>query len=294
MITLQRIIGYTLGNIVRNVYQSFSTILLIGAILFICNVILSVHLVAKQGLIEIQQKVDIVLYLKNDNDQIRVSELISELQKISSVREVTITSKEEALRTMMNRFPLVTNPFEKYNLENPLPSHINIHTSDTSQHGEILSLLSNDFFASLFLTTPETNENAKLITKLLSLTELTTKIFITTLILFLTTSTFIIINAISTSIHHKKHELEIIKLVGGSRLFLIGPFMLEGLIYSMTGYVLGTLLLFSFLAHTGLDLISVRMESNILPYIALEGILCLILGLLGSYLIIRKNIYKQK
>ncbi len=290
----KQIFLFGLTNMWRNKFLSLSTILIIGLILFVLNVILSIHLIARAGLSDLQKKVDIILYLRDDSDQFKISQFIAELEDIPTVEEVIFTSKEEALSSLLNRYPLAVNPFQKYNIENPLPSHINIITTAADKHEIILALADSSIYSSLFLTSPETSENQKIVAKLLQFTTSTTRVLITTLVIFIVTSLLIISNAITLSIYHKREELNIMKLVGASPYTIRGPFLIEGVIYGLTGFILSTILLGSFLSFTELDLISFRWDTNIYKFILLEGIVCVGLGVVSSMISTEKYLLQKK
>ena len=117
---------------------------------------------------------------------------------------------------------------------------------------------------------------------------------ITTLVIFIVTSLLIISNAITLSIYHKREELNIMKLVGASPYTIRGPFLIEGVIYGLTGFILSTILLGSFLSFTELDLISFRWDTNIYKFILLEGIVCVGLGVVSSMISTEKYLLQKK
>jgi cell division transport system permease protein len=63
-------------------------------------------------------------------------------------------------------------------------------------------------------------------------------------IILLVSSTILIANTIRLSIFSRRHEIEVMKLVGASNWFVRAPFMLEGLLCGLVGSILAVILLF--------------------------------------------------
>ena len=291
---LASIFTFSLTNLWRNKFLSAATVVIIALILFTFNIILSIHLIARTGLDDLQQKVDIILYLKNNAEPIKVEQFIEELKLIESVDEIVYTSQEDALRNLLNKYPIAIDPFSKYGIENPLPPNINIITSNAKYHENILEIADSNAYRNIFLDIQETSENQKIVTKLLKLTESSKRILISTLIIFVIASSLIVSNAITLSIYYKRDELNVMKLVGAPPGAIRGPFIIEGITYGFIGYIISMILLYGFLRATELDLISFSLNVELFRFALLELVCCILVGLVSSIISTEKYLSVKK
>lgn len=101
---------------------------------------------------------------------------------------------------------------------------------------------------------------------------------------------FIVSNTIKLTIYSRRDELEVMSLVGATRLFIKAPFLLEGLIQGMAGSIFSIILLFllyeGFLHNAGSFLTFNPTTSGLgfLPFEYVAGILLAgaLLGFIGS------------
>jgi len=289
-----KIFTFSLTNLWRNKFLSAATVVIIALILFTFNIILSIHLIARTGLDDVQEKVDIILYLKHEAEPIKVEKFIDEVKSIESVKEIVYTSEEDALRNLLNKYPIAIDPFSKYNIENPLPPNINIITRNAKYHEHILEMADSNAYRNIFLDIQETSENQKIVTKLLKLTESSKRILISTLVIFVIASSLIVSNAITLSIYHKRDELNVMKLVGAPPSAIRGPFMIEGISYGIIGFIISMILLYGFLQATELDLISFTLNVELFKFVLLELICCVLVGLISSIISTEKYLSLKK
>lgn len=290
----KNIFSFAVMNMWRNKFLSSATVVIIALILFTFNIILSIHLIARAGLDQVQQKVDIILYVKDNAEPLQIEKFIEEIKTLESVKEIIYTSKEDALRNLLNKYPIAIDPFSKYSIENPLPANLNILTYSTKNHEEILTLADSNSFRNLFLSLKESSENQQIVTRLIKLTESSKKILISTLIIFIIASILIVSNAITLSIYYKRNELDVMKLVGAPPTAIRGPFLIEGVSYGFSGFIISMILLYGFLKATELDLISFSLNVEIFRFILLELLCCLFVGFVSSVLSIEKYLRVKK
>lgn len=105
---------------------------------------------------------------------------------------------------------------------------------------------------------------------------------------------FIVSNTIKIMMYDRKEEIEILKLVGATDVFIKVPFMLEGLFHGFVSGVLSLLSLmggYFFFATKEVRFFGMSaLDFNFLPmaYMTLLVLLSTLLGLLGSLLAVRK------
>lgn len=291
---LGRIFTFSITNLWRNKFLSAATVAIIALILFTFNIILSIHLIARTGLDDLQKKVDIILYLKEGAQPIQVAQFVEDLEQVESVKEVIYTSKEDALRNLLNKYPVANDPFGKYGIDNPLPPNINIVTKNAEFHTDIFTLAESNKYRTMFLSLEENSENQKIVAKLLKLTRSSKKILISTLIIFIIASIMIVSNAITLSIYHKRNELNIMKLVGAPPGAIRGPFLIEGITYGLLGFIISILLLYAFLKATELDLISFTLNVELFQFVIIELLCCVGIGVVSSMISTERYLATKK
>jgi cell division transport system permease protein len=88
------------------------------------------------------------------------------------------------------------------------------------------------------------NKNKDLIDKLNSVIATIQRVGISLGILFAAISLLITFNAIRITIYTHKQEIEIMRLVGASNMFIRMPYIFEGIIYGVAGSIASMLILF--------------------------------------------------
>jgi cell division protein FtsX len=84
------------ANMWRNKFLSVATILVMAVLIFIFNIVLGIHFVTQSALHELTQKVDVVVYLKDNVEYYEVQQMINEMEALNGIVDVGYTSKTEA------------------------------------------------------------------------------------------------------------------------------------------------------------------------------------------------------
>lgn len=111
-------------------------------------------------------------------------------------------------------------------------------------------------------------------------------------------SLLIIFVIINMKIVSKKEEVEVLRLIGASRSFIIKPFLMEGMIYGFFGAILAFILSYGLVLYATPTLLEWLQEIPILPlptdfllkFLAAEIGGGLLIGLIGSYVAVSRYI----
>lgn len=284
----RRLAVLALQNVRRNFLLSSATVLMMGLILFIFNVMLMLNVLAQSSLDELDKKVDLIVYLTDNASLYEVTQLVNELETQAEIVQVDYTSKDDALNSFLADYPDQTDPFSEYGIENPLPSSLRIVTKSPEEHQDVLDFIKNSAYGGFLLDTESTNENQEITTRLLSLSDFTQKLIVGVLLAFLLGTLMMSMNAVHLSIFNRKTEIQIMQLVGAKPSMIYSPFLAEGAFYSVLATLFSGFLLGIFLKST-----------NLIPYLNFEGrtspftlafleILCSIaMGLLASSIAVK-------
>ncbi len=280
-------------NLHRNLLLSVATSVMMGLILFIFNVILALNVLTQASLADLQDKVDLVVYVSNEATFFEVSELIGDLEEREEVMQVNYTSPSEALEDFLQIYPSKEDPFSKFELENPLPGSLQIITENPKQHGTVTQWLRSSSFGNYILSVESGDENQAVLARLLRVTNFTEKLIIGVTVTFIFGSILMIMNAIHLSIFTRKREIQIMQLVGAKPNMIRMPFMIEGAIYGLIAVLFSFALLVLFLEGTQLSSLSLFQESfNGLNIFGIEVLVSMGVGILSSW--IASNFYLKK
>jgi cell division transport system permease protein len=106
------------------------------------------------------------------------------------------------------------------------------------------------------------------------------------LIGFLALTSILLISIIlGLKISSRKVEIKILKLVGATNWYVIGPFLLEGTIYAVSGAVIGWGLTYLLLLYSTPFLVTFLGDIPLLP-VSFLSMLLYLLGLVGIGIII--------
>lgn len=288
-INLKRIFKTAFQNIWRNKFLSSATIIVMALILFIFNIILVINLTVDKILEDISRKVDIIIYLKDSTDFLQIQNITDEIEQIEGVLEVHYTSKQDALENLLEQYGTVNDPFNKYGLENKLPSNIQIITTSPEYHQKIISFLTNSSYNELFINIESNQETQKIAEKLSDISQTSKLVSLTMLLSFLAGGIIIILNAINLTIYNRKQEIHIMKLVGANLGFIRTPYIIEGIILGASAALLNIILIILLTGQLKLPYQQIEQAVADLQHTALLQLIASgLIGCLGSFIATNK------
>lgn len=246
---LTRSISAGVKNIWRNKVLSLATIFVTATILFIFNVILAINIIAQDALHDLNDKIDLVIYIKETTEYTDVQKIVNEIKTLEGIKEIKYISKEEALNQLESNHPNISSAFKKYDLGNPLPASLSISTTDPEYHQSIIKYINQDKYKAYLSNIISNNQDNNAIisgvsNNLIELTNFTRKVIFWLIITFIVGGALIILNALQITLFSRKKEITIMKLVGASNWFIRAPFIIEATLYGITAVVLSFLMLF--------------------------------------------------
>jgi cell division transport system permease protein len=285
-VSAQRSLKMALSNLWRNKLLTFATVAVMGLILFIFNVIFMVNVLGNEAISELEAKVDMIFYLQENADQLVVNQLVQELDALPETTSVSYTSKDQALSDLLDKYAETgeVDPFESFDLENPLPASIHVTTVQAEDHDTVLGFIMQAHYDSVLLDIESNEENRQIIQNLLHITTFTKKLLMGIVVTFLLGSTMIIANAIHITIWGRKKELNIMKLVGAAPGFIKAPFLVEGALYGLLSAIIGVCLLMVFTESLSLENFSyINLNVRYLPLFLIQAVLSMLIGALSSF-----------
>lgn len=302
---LKRIVRSGILNFKRGGLISFASVLVITITLSVITTLMLLYAILHSSLIKIKDKVDIAIYFVQEADESKILNLKSSLEKLPEVSSVSYVSASEALANFRekheNDYPTIA-ALDEIN-ENPLGAYLNVKAKEVSQYESIANFLKSDDA----LITGSLNiidkinyyQNKEVIERLNSIIEGTKKLGFIVTLLFIFISILVTYNTIKLTTFISKEEIAVMRLVGASKMRIVGPFMVEGVIY---GSLSSIITLFLFLMATyymgknmtiflGIDMYEHYLK-NILKIFGVMLGSGVLLGMISSFFAVRKYLKK--
>lgn len=235
-----RLIKYAIKNILRNKFLSLSSVLVLTLLIFFINVLVVMHDVSFKLIENVNSKLTIFLYLKDDFDGTspEVVDLLNDIEDVSPEINIDFKTKNQVLEDLKEKDNELVRIIEA-DWESPLPATVylsKIHIDDYEALNEaiekkmyILSSSNNKSIRSDYNYTSQYNRILRIISVLKSL-QLWLYIIIA---IFLFSIAIIIFSVINNFVYYFKDEIYITRLVGWSSSFIYWPFWIQGVIYSV-------------------------------------------------------------
>ncbi len=226
----------------RHRFMTGATVLTTALMLLMLNVfvVLVTHLnVALEAL---EQRVNVIAYIREDAPPGEVLDLRRTLQNRSDVLEVIYVTKDEALARLREHFADRSELLDMVS-DNPLPASLEIRARDPENLGAIVSLLrANSIAEREDAVLEEVALQEDIVEHLLRLTTATRVAGVAMTGGLAVVSLFIVINTIRIAVYSRRQEIEVMKLVGATDWFVRWPFVFEGMLYGLLAALLTLLI----------------------------------------------------
>lgn len=235
---------------------------------------------------QISQNLSVILFLEQDLSEGNIQAIEAALNKTELFVFTQYVSSDEAINKFKERFPDLQDIVTNLDI-NPFPASFEATLRETAPK-EIDPLL--DQLRSLS-GVEDIQYNREWVERMEALSRLAGAVGFFLGGILILASFFIISNIIKLNVMARKDEIAILRLVGGSNMFIRIPFLLEGLLLGFFGGILSLLMLFVLIKifpyYLGSSL-GVLSDLINFRYLSLAQSLTLILsgcviGVLGSF-----------
>ncbi len=240
LLTGLRIIHSGIVNFLRNFSLAIAAIAVMVITLTIVLFSIITNAAFGNTIAQITSQVDVSVYLKDSDTTAQTNTLLSQLKSLSNVKSVQYLDKA-----------LVLKQYEAQNASNqqllnaisqtsnPLPATILIKPYDLNKISDIKTFLSKPNIANLQSNLPSySGEREVAINRITHATNILREIGVVAVIAFTIVCALIIFNTIQMTIFNRRDEIQIMRLLGASKTFIRGPFIVESIIYGIVAAVL--------------------------------------------------------
>jgi cell division transport system permease protein len=246
LISFKRIIKAGFMSFYRNTLLSATTIFIMTIVIFLITMLFLFNSISNVLISDIQKKVDISVYFKEDVAMEDVLSIKSQVEEITEVEEVRYISKEEALEIFTQKhkddFVLIESLNEVG--RNPFLSSLSIKAKQASEYQEVANFLENGSFDD-FIEKIDYYKRKPVIDKVFSITTNTNKTGILFSVILGIIAVLIVFNTIRIAIYGSSKEIATMKLVGASNWFIQGPFLIQGILVGLLSTIITFLITFT-------------------------------------------------
>ncbi len=303
----RRVLKWGTVGFMRNGTVSFSSILVMVVALLMIGSTMLISAFLHGTLQQVEDKIDINVYFNVNAAEEDILDLKQSLESLPEVSEVTYISKEQALEEFTERHQndeLTLQALKELD-ENPLRARFNVKAISPDKYDSIAQILEADSVISTgdgesFIDKVNYRDNRLVIDRMTDLVNgVETGGAILTVVL-IAISVLITFNTIRLVIYISKEEISVMRLVGAGKMYIRGPFIVEGIIYGIVAALIAVGLFYPITLtiknytqelYGGVDLFTYYISNftEIFLVILLSGIA---LGSVSSILAVRKYLKK--
>lgn len=297
-LSIFRALKFSFQDISRNIWLSIVTITILFLAMFSINTLILTRAISASAVDAIKEKIDLSLYLKSDASESEILALQQKISALERVKEVKYISKQEALdffREKNKDNPEILQALLELG-RNPLSPSLIISPQDTNQAPELIEELKA--LDDKIIESRDFADNKLILEKIDNITKKINDIAILVIAIFIITSLLVIYNSIKVAVYTHKREIEIMRLVGASNLFIYAPFLLSSFIYIIIALILIIIVSFPLLGllQPYLELFFVDYSIDIVKYFVsnfslifgLQFLAISFINILASYLAVKK------
>ncbi|HXK40025.1 MAG TPA: permease-like cell division protein FtsX, partial [Candidatus Paceibacterota bacterium] len=238
-ISLQRILKAGFVNFWRNGFVSLASVLIMVVTLFTLGSMVFSSAVLRASLSGLQEKVDVNVYFLPNATENDILALKSSLEKLPEVATVEYISRDAALANFEERHgddQVILNALAELD-DNPLGAVFNVKARETSQYGSIAGFLEGSGALGsgnqVIIDKVNYNDNKQVIEKLSEIVDSAERLGFALSLILIFLSLIITFNTIRLAIYTAREEISVMRLVGASKTYVRGPFVVEGVMYGV-------------------------------------------------------------
>jgi cell division transport system permease protein len=282
----------------RNRWLSLAATLIMILTLITISFFVSLLLITNKTTQSLRDKVDMAVYFDDSTSKDQITAIQNILLSRGDIKSVDYISKEKALEVWRDRNADSNIKDLISETDNPLPRSLEIKTVNPEDLEKINSFLSTKDYQPL-IKEISYKKNKQLVDRLVKITNFIKIGGWGMSMLFVLIAILVIYNTIRLTIFARSDEIDIMKLVGASDLYVRGPFVLEGMGYGLIGALVSSIIFaFTFrltvpVAENYLGLSNLNsnyLGINLLLIILLQFVVGLMLGVFCSILAIKKHL----
>ena len=243
LITLRRILIAGIKNFVRNSWLSIAAIavMVVSIIIILSSIVMNVA--TQKTISELSKNIKIAVYFLPDTEEDQIFQLKKEFESDSRVAEVTYISSEKAQSDFIE-----SNKTDQKTLQglaligaDSLPASLQVSVSDLTLINSVADLARQDKYKDYIEDLNVGKQDVqRTIDDATTAQKFITRASIIAASIFVGVSILIIFNTIRMAIFTRQEEIRTEKLLGATRSYIKGPFLVESAIYGIISGIIGS------------------------------------------------------
>lgn len=289
--TLKRHMKESVKNLVRNSWMTFASVSAVTVTLLLVGVFFVIMMNLNKVATSIERDVEIRVHIDltaNKQDQ---KILKQKIEQIPEVKSIKFSSKDNELKQLIKSMGEEGQAYRLYKQDNPLFDVFIVKTKEPTDTMKVAKKIEK------FNSVGKVKYGQGKVEKIFSFTKISRNVGIVLIIGLLFTAMFLISNTIKITIFARRHEIEIMRLVGATNAFIRWPLFLEGLWLGLLGAVIPIIVIFTSYNYV-YDFIEPKLQNHFIkildfsPFVyQVSGVLIMmgaLIGIWGSMMSVRK------
>ena len=288
--TLKYFLSDSLKSIRRNVTVSTASMATVAATLFILGIFLLTILNVNQGILNVESKVEVKIYLKDAITDTQKKDIETKIRSINGVVRSDYETKAQALENFRKQLgeqsKSLTEGLEK---DNPMPNSYIVKVNAPDTVTAVVTAITG------MPGVDSIKDGREIVDKILSITKTIKWVGGSIFVILIGVSLFLIGNTIKITVYSRRREIGIMKYIGATDWFIRWPFIMEGVMLGALGGIVADIILYYVykLAYVkitnGLMMMQLVSPSYVSTYmLALFLGFGILIGTVGSIISLRK------
>ncbi len=289
-------IWLALKNMFRNRIMSVTSILVLTSCLILVGVFGLVLINLSNNLTNLKLLNELVVVIEDGKTDEELSKMEETLNGLDNVTSIKFISKAEAFEIMKETYADAPEYFEllEQNGDNPFPDEFVV----TYAENDRVALLEYEI---LQLDGVESvNDRADIASLVEKVKDGSSVVFIWLFALLFIVSLFVIFNTVKLAVQSRKSDIEVMRYIGATRLFITTPFVLEGVFIGLFAAIIAYFSSFGIYTYSAGEIlktfsgvIEIKSFASMALLLALAYLaMGIVTGVSASLLSIRKNLSK--
>ena len=279
------------SSFVRNGIMTVASFITVTCCLFLFGVFMLFTINMNSITTQIEEQCELIARIDIEADEQTQQSIYNTILTLDNVTDAHFETKEQAFENFKNELGDDAGALEGLEAENFLRSSVKITLTDIRKTDETIKELEK------ITGIAEVENHRDIVNKVIGFTSAVKKGSIAAMIVLLMIAVFIIQNTIKLSVFAREKEIHIMKFVGATDHFIRTPFVIEGIMIGLLGFIASFLVIvFGYNSAIGAiaDLINlfdfVPLEQCILPLGISMLAFGVLMGALGSGWSIKKHL----
>jgi cell division transport system permease protein len=237
--TFKYFVGDAFKSIKRNRTLSIASIATVAATFFILGVFLLTIMTVKNGIGDVQSKIQVQVFLNDDIKASEQKDLETKIKNTDGVVDVKYETKEQAFEKFKEQLGEDNkNLIVGLDKESFLPASYIIKVTKPEKVTNVVNNIKS------MTGIEKINDGRAFVDKVITISNALKWIGFVIFVVLIGVSLFLIGNTIKITVYSRKREISIMKFIGATDWFIRWPFVLEGMIIGTVGVLIADAFLY--------------------------------------------------